>query len=273
MNEQIALLANDIEDRWIPNNANWNQVHNEVRDLWQRAPNWYNITELNPRYLEGRLPVCASYGGYVEEETTRFDYRYLLDLHDFGLLSTNSCPGWETTGSRQRAFLYFSFPTQHPNVSSRAIRAFMQMLVDSPDVYAYVRFQYVQQPNGVVRDPVISGLMPDGSLSSLPSLNAQGFDAEGWNLRRDRQGRVSAINYPQEQTRGLPNGRWAIRGDDRISIYDSSFRDGPNPMPASVRADPLQISVVARDWEYREIGGLINRLLHAAGIPRAFARR
>lgn len=244
-----------------------------VRCLWKYAMNWATLVELNRRYLLRRLPVCGSYYDPPDSETD--DFNNLLRLHDYGLLSTNSCPGWILDDERQRAFLYFSIPTHDLTTirstnTSRAVRQFLERLLSSRDVRTVIRFAYDNPPAGVQRAPEIEAFMPDGSRHNIPPNTQDEYREEGWHgpLRTYRflfEHRLTRKNLEQD---------W---DDDRycygISHSGSAFRDdapGAIPLHGSWRADPLQVYVVARDWNYRGIGALIEELLIDVGILPAF---
>lgn len=282
MDDAIAQEADDIEDLGVPDFDDietTQNMRNRIRRLWRRARNWYTITELNRRYLEGRLGSCASYGGFVDPETDAI--LGLPDLHDYGLISTNSCPGWENfrilPPVRQRAYLFFSIPTLNLNTTSRdSLRNFIQALVDSRDVYTHVRYQYYNAPNTAQRDRSIIDMMPQGSCHSLPIFDPNVWVTEGWGTDLDGQGHICAFSFVQDQRFDGYTGDWSYEdtGDLRISTCGSSFRDDHRPFPASHAVDPLQISVVARDWGYTgtDIVNLIRALLDQSGILRGYGR-
>lgn len=269
MDEAIAQEAENIEDRGLPGKHDPN-LRNDILGLWQQATNWYTLTELNRRYLEGRLALCPSYDFPVEPETEFFSR--LLELHDYGIISTNSCPGTRPEdGERsQRAFLFFNIPTRGLRATSPyALYSFVQALVASTEVYAHVRFQYYNAPYGIQRDAIIDGLMQRGSYNNLPRIDDDAWRGEGWSYDRDDQGHACTLNFVQAVS--LSERGTGIE-DSRIQTCGSSFRDDENPISASHRADPLQISVVARDWNYTAIGELIERLLTRSGILPAYSR-
>lgn len=159
MDETIVQEAENIEAEWLMYGGLWdepvegapsperqNGIRDRVINLWRYAHNWITMSELNRRFLQRRLPVCPSYGQPPEPETARFSS--LLPLHDYGIITTNSCPGWvdTTRTTRQRAFLCFSIPTQDPSISSRTIYNFVQRLRQSTEVRTYIRFQYGNAP-------------------------------------------------------------------------------------------------------------------------------
>lgn len=270
MDLTIAQRADEIECQGLPpDGTDLRMLHHETVELWRQAPNWYTMTELNRRFLEGRL-LCPSYDFFVEAETERF--LKLLVLHDYGVITTSSCPGMEEAVTRQRQYLYFSIPTQDSSIPPGAIRNFVQALVNSPYVYAHVRFQYYSACPGIVRHQDISDLMSKGSCNNLPELGGLEWSMEGWSHDEDGYGRLCAFNWPQEQFREGAEEDWdhTNSGDIGITTSGSIFRDDENPMPASHTLDPLQIPVVARDWDYTGIGELIEQLLIDSGFTREF---
>lgn len=267
MDGVIAQEADEIEELGLPDEHDTNGIHNRILGLWHRAPNWHTITELNRRFLEGRLLYCPSYNLPVEIETD--DFSGLLRLHDYGLISTCSCPGGEQDHTRQRAFLFFSLPTHNLRTTSpNALSDFVSALAESPAVYAHIRFQYYNAPNEVERDPVISGLMRSGSYGNIPTINSDVWIEEGWTYDRDDRNYACSFNFIQAQDLDDLEDT----GHYRIPTCGSNFRDDENPIPASHAADPLQISVVARDWNYSDIGRLVQNLMDQSGILPEYRR-
>lgn len=264
MDVRTAREADDIEDRGLPGEHDRTSREDTLR-LWERAPNWYTIVELNRRFIEGRLSFCPSYDESVAQETD--DFSGLLELHDYGLVSTNSCPGGEIDDSYQRAFLFFNIPTRGLQTTSHdALPNFVQALVASNEVYAHVRFQYYNALFQGERDSNISGLMRVGWFSNLPNIGDSAWDEEGWSYDEDDQGQACTFNFIQAM---YPDN---TTGDYRIQTCGSSFRDDRNPIRASCEADPLQISVVARGWGCKNIGELIKNLMDQAGILSSYGR-
>lgn len=265
MDPIIAREAEEIEDRGLPGTHD-KTVYQDTLALWRRAPNWHTLTELNRRYLESRLTICPSYDEPVAEETDGFSG--ILELHDYGALSTSSSPASKNEHSEQRAYLFFNLPTRDlRSTSPVALSNFVQALVASTEVYAHVRFQYNNPPDNQ-RDPIISGLMQFGSFSNLPNIDDDVWKEEGWSCDKDDLGQAVTLNF--EQARYLSDH--SNTGDYRIQTCGSIFRDDEAPIAASHRADPLQISVVAKDWKYNEIGELVKNLMVQAGIQPAYRR-
>ncbi|KAI3391411.1 hypothetical protein diail_7389 [Diaporthe ilicicola] len=282
MDETIAQEAQRVENWWRQYNGFWygddarsppieqkESAWSQVLGLWERAPNWHTISELNRRYLQRRLPVCASYGQPPDMETNSF--RNLDRLHDYGIISTNSCPGWEYPLERQRAYLFFSIPTRNLQTTSpNALINFVRFLMSSREVYAHIRFQYENPPGGIQRDQQLMNLMQPQSCSNLPEYDDVNENSvwmrEGWDIDPER----ALLWFVQHQTRQNPNGIWATHGHYGISMNGSSLQDQDDPYAASHAADPLQIAVVARDWRFRGIGQLIENLLIRSGIARGF---
>lgn len=291
MDKAFDQEAQNIERRWqnyggvwhpttqgCPSSQDRDDISDQVIKLWRIAPNWSTMIELNLRYLTRRLPVCASYGQPPDIETDRFSS--LLHLHEYGIISTNSCPGWEQSihGSsaaiRQRAFLYFSLPTcNFPTVSPDTLQNFVQSLQNSSMVRALIRFQYRDAPRGVQRDPNIIGLMPYRSCDNLPEYDSHDWRAEDWDMELGDDGQVATFTFPYEQRRQDAKGDWADVASYDIETSGSSFRDHDDPFPASHAVDPLQIYVVARDWDFREIGELVKCLMDQSGILPHYGRR
>lgn len=274
MDATIDQEALDLEDRGLP----WAQdpnIPDDTIDLWRRAPNWYTITELNRRFLEGRLVVCPSYSEPVAAETERFSR--LMELHDYGVNSTQSCPGEFSPDKleRRRSFLYFSIPSNGVSTASpHALLKFIQALLASPEIYTHIRFQYYYAFNPVGRDPAIRRLLRFGSCSNLPQPGDRVWEEERWKYAFERRGDdVKAVYFLHGQYRGHTQGdRWDDGAWYWVRTGHSSFGDDQRPFPASYQADPLQISVVARDWKFHQIGDLILRLLIESGIQPAFRR-
>lgn len=289
MDETILRDAQRIEHQWrsylglwiesvkaSPSKENKDDMRHQVIDLWKRAPNWDTLVELNRLYLMRKLPVCASYGQPPDAETDVFPN--ILLLHSYGVITTNSCPGWErqlefsSLFARQRAFLFFSIPTHNlQTTSSDSIYNFIQRMKGSSEVRVYIRFQYDNALNGVQRDPNISGLMQYGSCDNLPDSDDPVWEQEGWDVDPDDEGVVRFFDFTQEQRRKGTEGDWTDHGKYGFSTFGSSFQDDNAPFQASRAADPLQIaaSVVARDWNYTGIGDLVKYCLDQSGIiPR-----
>lgn len=287
MDETILRDAQRIEQQWRSYHGFWNEsveaspskenkddMRHQVIDLWKRAPNWDTLIELNRLYLMRKLPVCASYGQPPDAETDLFSN--ILLLHSYGIITTNSCPGWErqlefsSMFARQRAFLFFSIPTRNlQTTSSDSLYNFIQRMKGSSEVRVYIRFQYDKASNGIQRDPNISGLMQYGSCDNLPDSDDPVFEQEGWDLDPDDEGVVRFFDFTQEQRRKGTDGDWDDHGEYGFSTFGSSFQDDNAPFEASHAADPLQIAVVARDWNYTAIGDLVKYYLDQSGIiPR-----
>ncbi|KAJ0120874.1 uncharacterized protein J7T55_015609 [Diaporthe amygdali] len=274
MDATIAQEAQDIENEYLSGARKESEGSLKLRvyDLWRRARNWHTITELNRRYLQRRLPVCPSYGMAPDSETDSFTS--LLRLHDYGIISTNSCPGWQRSQSdtqhrgfgpvRQRAYMFFSIPTLNSEtITSEALSVFIENLLSAPEVYAYIRFQYDNAPNGVERLPEINHLMGEyGSCSSLPAYGERLWKKEEWDVD---DGTVYFVNEQKQSSQ-----QWVQSGIYGIVTSGSTFHDAAPPLPASHAADPLQIAVVARDWDFRQIGELLERLLNESGIRAAY---
>lgn len=269
MDSTFLQRADDIEDRGLPGPHDPTLVI-DARQLWWDAPDWYHLTELNRRYLEGKLPLCPSYDEHVWSETARFSN--LLELHDYGIISTNSSPG--SLGHpelRQRPFLFFNIPTHGPTTTSPdALRNFVQKLQASTEVYAHIRFQYFNAPHGIQRDRGISSLMLHGSYHNLP-INSPLWESEGWTITPDGPGQSDNLNFVQSVYLDDPSDYARMP----IQTNGSLYRDDLNPIRVSHMADPLQISVLAPDsnWDYTGIGQLIKRLLDESGILPAYPRR
>lgn len=290
MDETIDHEAQDIEHWWQNYGGAWDpttrgsppsdekdSISNRVINLWRYAPSWSTMIELNLRYLTRRLPICASYGQPPDRETDQFSE--LLYLHEYGIISTNSCPGWElpihgsSASARQRNFLYFSIPTRNLQTASpHALYNFVHQLMKSSVVRVYIRFQYHDAPDEVQRDPNITGLMPFGSCDNLPDSGGTVWEQEGWDVTIDDDGQVKSFDFTYEQRRQDAEGEWTEHGIYSIDRSDSSFKDDDNPFPASHAADPLQICIVARDWNYRAIGELIKQCLDQSGILPEYGR-
>lgn len=286
MDETIDREAHEIE-HWCQSNGvpcapgtrPDGELLKQIRGLWEHAPNWHTMIELNRRYLQRRLPVCAGYGMPPDEETDRFTN--LLRLHDYGVISTNSCPGWEDqlddspTFKRQRAFLKFSIPTRTLFANTPdALYNFVKKLRDSEELYAFVRFKYDKAPDGVQRDREINSLMEFGNCCSFPDSTSEEWKMEKWELDGDDDDddEVTGFLVPQEQRRQSSQA-WYHYGHTRVDMSGSDFGDNNKPFPASHAADPLQISVFAKDWNYKEIGESIERLLIDSGIVPGFVAR
>lgn len=282
MDETIDREAHEIE-RWCqsydlpcaPGIRPGDELSNQIRGLWERAPNWHTMIELNRRYLQRRLPVCAGYGMPPEEETDRF--AKLLRLHDYGVISTNSCPGWmkqldhSPAFSRQRAFLTFSIPTRTLFANTpNALCNFVEKLSKSEELYAFVRFKYDNAPHGVQRHREIISLMEFGYCCSFPDSTSKEWEMEKWRLGGDDED--TGFLVPQEQRRQNSQA-WYHHGHTSVDFSGSDFEDDDEPFPASHAEDPLQISVIAKDWDYREIGESIERLLIDSGIVPGFVTR
>lgn len=296
MDETIDREAQAIERAWQRFVGPWllgtepsDSFKRLVRVLWERALNWHTMTELNRRYLQRRLPVCAGYGSPPDEETGYF--MNLLRLHDYGIISTNSCPGWEKklhaspAFTRQRAYLNFSIPTRaFPANTSNELLDFIHKLMKSEEVYACIRFKYEDAPDGVQRDPDINGLMKFGNCNSFPNKKSEEWIEEKWasdceydhedceNDHEDCENDHEVFTYyvTQEQIRQDSEGPWEFLGHDAIEMSGSDFNDDDNPFPASHAADPLQVYVFAKYWYYREIGQLIEQLLIDSGFVPGF---
>lgn len=281
MDETIDREAHEIE-HWCQSNGvpcapgtrPDGELLKQIRGLWEHAPSWHTMIELNRRYLQRRLPVCAGYEMPPDEETDRFTN--LLRLHDYGVISTNSCPGWEDqlddlpTFKRQRAFLKFSIPTRTLFANTPdALYNFVKKLRDSEEVYAFVRFKYDNAPDGVQRDPDISKLMEFGYCCSFPDSEKAVWKEEDWDLVENDLKEVTGFSIPQEQRRQHSQA-WYRYGYQEVYFSGSDFDDDNNPFPASRAADPLEVSVFAKDWDYREIGDSIERLLIDSGIVPGF---
>lgn len=245
--------------------------------LWKNAPNWHTMIELNRRYLQRRLPVCAGYGMPPDDETDRFTN--LLRLHDYGIISTNSCPGWEIqldyspAFSRQRAYLTFSIPTRTLFANApKALLNFVQKLKASQELYALIRFKYINAPYGVQRDPEINALMGFGYCDSFPDSKSDEWIEEDLDVAHDTNDHFIGFHVPQEQRRQNSQA-WNQHGLTTVYVSGSDFKDDNNPFPASHAADPLHITVIAKNWHYREIGQLIERLLIESGIMPGFVAR
>lgn len=279
MDETIDREAQEIERSWQSYIGPWlleteptDSFWKAVRVLWERAPDWHTMTELNRRYLQRRLPVCAGYRSPPDEETDYFVN--LLRLHDYGIISTNSCPGWEIqlddspAFARQRSYLTSSIPTRTSGENTpEPMRNFVEKLMTSQELYAFIRFKYDEAPDGVARDPEINGRMVYGHCCSFPDSASEEWIEEEWDLDFDSEDQV--ISVTQEQRR--QNSRtWNFHGHQDVYLSGSDFDDDNNPFPASHAADPLHISVFAKDWYYREIGQLIEGLLIESGIMPEF---
>ncbi|KAG6353752.1 hypothetical protein INS49_005461 [Diaporthe citri] len=272
MDPNFARRIDDIEDRGLPGDHD-QTLEDDVHQLWRDAPDWYALTELNRRYLEGSLPLCPSYRFPVEPETENFEN--LLALHDYGIISTNSCPGTGLgdTELRQRSFLFFNIPTRGlVTTSPDALPNFVRDLGEASEVYAHIRFQYLNAPHGIERDPDISRLMVSGSYNTLPKIDGDDWESEGWTYDTDERGHVCGFTF--EQSKYLDDLDGDHTGDLRIPTGGSSFGDDESPIQASHMADPLQISVLARgsDWDFTGIGKLIKGLLDDSGILSAYRR-
>lgn len=269
MNGDFARQIGDLEDRGLPGDHD-PTIRDDTRQLWRDAPDWYHLTELNRRYLAGGLALCPSYKFPVEPETQNFEN--LLDLHDYGIISTNSSPGTgpEDEELLQRPFLFFNIPTHGLSTTSPdALLKFVQALKASTKVYAHIRFQYFNAPHGIERDQGISSLMVNGSCNNLPDIGGPVWESEGWSRDRDDWGHVCGFTFVQSRYVDDPDET----GDLRIPTGGSSFEDDPNPIPASHIVDPLHISVLARDWNFTGIGQLIQDLLDESGILPDYRRR
>lgn len=79
----------------------------------------------------------------------------------------------------------------------------------------------------------------------------------------DDEGTIQSFTFVHEQRRQGGRRGWTEYAQTHISTHGSSFQDDYNPLPASLAADPLQITVVAREWSYTgtDIGNLIMGLL------------
>lgn len=242
MDPTFARQVDEIEDRGLPGDHD-PTLKDDALKLWQQAPNWHALTELNRRYLEGRLPLCPSYNRPVELETESFSN--LLRLHDYGIISTNSCPGsLGDTELQQRPFLFFNIPTRGLETTSPdALLNFVKDLVGSTVVYAHIRFQYFSAPHGIERDPNISGLIVKGSYNNLPKVDGALWESEGFTCDTDDQGHYCSLTFVHSKYLDDPDGDHS--GDLRIPTSGSSFGDDRNPILASHMADPLQISVLA----------------------------
>lgn len=232
MDPNTKRKADDIEDRGIPEDHD-PTLRQEALDLWREAPSWYDLTELNRRYLEGRLPLSPTCNEYIWSETSRFSN--IPELLDYGIISTNLSPGTlEDPELLQRPFLLFSIPTHGlATTSPDALINFIQKLRASTEVYT-VRFQYSNAPHGIERDQGISSLMLYGSYHSLPINNPP------WTITPEGPGGSDKINFVQAMRRNAPETM-------PIQTRGSIFRDDENPIRASHMADPLQISVLAPD--------------------------
>lgn len=271
MDPTFIQQADEIEYRGLPGDHD-RTLENDLLELWWNAPDWYALTELNRRYLEGRLPLCPSYNSPVWPETESFSN--LRELHDYGIISTNSCPGsLGDTELRQRPFLFFNIPTHGLKTTSpNALLTFVEKLRASTKVYAHIRFQYFNAPQGIERDGDISRLMVKGSYNNLPKIDGADWELEGWSCDTDERDHVCSFNFVQSKYLDDPDGDHT--GDLRIPTSGSSFGDDANPIRASYMADPLQISVLASatDWEFTGIGQLIKDLLVESGIAPAYGR-
>lgn len=262
MDPNIERKANDIEDRGIPEDHD-PTLRQEALDSWREAPSWYDLTELNRRYLEGRLPLSPSCNEYIWSETSRFSN--LPELLDYGIISTNSSPGTlEDPELLQRPFLFFNIPTHGLSTTlPNALLNFVEKLKDSTEVYAHIRFQYSNAPHGIERDQAISSLMLDGSYHNLTV-----DESAGWTITTDPIRQTDNLNFVQSMYRDDPETM-------PIQTTGSIFRDDENPIRASHMVDPLQISVLAPDWnwDYTWIGELIQDLLDESGILPAYRRQ
>lgn len=284
MDVTIDRQAQEIE-RWYQSNigpcahkthpGGW--VKDQIMALWKNAPNWHTMIELNRRYLQRRLPVCAGYGMPPDDETDRFTN--LLRLHDYGIISTNSCPGFEIqlgnspVFARQRAYLFFSIPSRILFANApKALFNFVKKLRDCKELFAFIRFKYNNAPNGAQRDQEINGLMGYGYCCSFPDSGNKEWKREKWGLGTDKDENVISILVPQEQRR-QNSQTWKYHGSSDVYLSGSDFHDDINPFPASHATDPLHIAVFARDWNFTEIGQLIERLLIESGIMPGFVAR
>ncbi|KAG6362544.1 hypothetical protein INS49_007636 [Diaporthe citri] len=272
--QEIELSWQSFVGPWHPGTEPSDSFWKNVLGLWERAPNWHTMTELNRRYLQRRLPVCAGYGSPPDRETDSF--MNLLRLHDYGIISTNSCPGWEDqlddspAFTRQRAYLNFSIPTRTLIANNpKALNNFIEKLMKSNELYAFIRFKYDNAPNGVQRDPQITKLMKFGYCCSFPDSASKEWKEEKWDSATNHRKEVTRYHVPQEQMR-QDSQAWEPHGDIDVDRSGSGFDDDDDPFPASRAEDPLQISVFAKDWSYREIGQLIEGHLIDSGIVPGF---
>lgn len=284
----------DPEGRVLSEGQRANLIHRCLK-LWEKAPNWSTLLELNRRFLERDLPVCASFRSPPDRETDSF--ANILRLHNYGLLTTDSCRGWKTDLVRQRAYLYFNIPTQTPSSAvahlygfgkfihrilpapatsqSHALCQFIELLLAAPDIRAYIRFQYAAPSTEVRRDPAILALMRagGGSRHSLPRQGDPEWEKEGWDLVEDPQGQGGGFSFIHQLKRSSVEQPWRYRPEIEmygITEHGSEFHDNAKPILASWKADPLHICVVARKFRYRQIGQLIEQLLLEAGVNACF---
>jgi hypothetical protein len=129
----------------------------EGTDIWARAATYAEVLDLNRRFLRGGLPSCPSHRGPIDEETEPLVPR-LVEMHDYGFLTTNSQPSCADTiqGRRMesRGYVDFLIP-QKDKIPLALVEAFCNRLFASEQIFVVVHDEYGQlqrhnQPTAVL---------------------------------------------------------------------------------------------------------------------------
>src|ERR1700761_7066180 len=121
------------------------------RQPWARADTYSQVLDLNRRYLQGSLSTSPTYCGPIDEETLPL-VSGLLQMHDYGFLTTNSQPSAaENFQGRQwesRGYVQFLVPTEDDFVPTgdefpaALVEAFCDELLKLEQIFVVVRNDY-----------------------------------------------------------------------------------------------------------------------------------
>ena len=215
------------------------EIEEQLQKSWAKSSlSYVELLELNVRFLQKKLIATPYHYGPTDLETEGL-LQDLVSLHNYGILTFSSQPQMSVSDKpcnkheqwQQRACLFFLIP------KSRESKIFLSRLLQRPDLYA----QFI---------------LPDNT-----SYNIHNFPVdEGIVLSRERSARCRERLDQKAWT--MPE---TIHTDYKADWPDWGWRLGTN----LALANPIEICVVARDWEKDiELLKLIKKEAIEAGIPR-----
>ena len=239
--------------------------YNENQKAWHEASSYADCLALSRAYLRDERRSNPLMAGSIQPETFPL-VPGLLRLHDYGIMTLESQPhddggpivdhdydDWSLKWRQrvQRAWLSFLIPRTQNQLPLSNIDAFCEAILAHPRIMTR-----------------IVGVAPSSTEAPIVSQNIDSIDENGYcrisDVRmacterelRNTAYELETVIPPWEKD--CPEGRWPV-----------DWIDGDWPAVEATR--PLEIDIVARDWDDDlDLQALVEQVAIKAGLRRVY---